>query len=132
MMARSRDYHGEYLARLARGEALGLSKSASRGHPRAGEPSARDIREAARHPDAASIEALQNAALANARAVWRGGETTRGPWGPADEQRLLQRLRQMDDRETLNTVRRASREEWQRNAAEAQANGIRNSIWYYH
>jgi hypothetical protein len=39
-MARKRDYKAEYARRIARGKALGLSRSQARGHPRKGEPSA--------------------------------------------------------------------------------------------
>ncbi len=37
-MARTRDYKAEYQRRIARGKALGLSKSQARGHPKKGEP----------------------------------------------------------------------------------------------
>lgn len=39
-MARQRDYKAEYARRIARGKALGLSRSQARGHPRKGEPAA--------------------------------------------------------------------------------------------
>lgn len=112
---------GSYQDRVRRAVKEGLSLSAARGHAKGGEPRASDIRDAARHPGTAPIEVLQRAALAHGRATWR------------DESRYSDRqfegtVRAITDRETLNKLRTATKDEWR----ELARNQVPGNPFFYH
>jgi hypothetical protein len=121
MARRLRDYAAEYAARIGRGIFNALSRRAAAGHPEPGEPTARDIQETRRHPDTAPIDMVRRAAWANARAQL-------GEFPGFNPERLADRIRQIEDRQTLVTMANATADEW----SEWAALQIPGNPFFYH
>ena len=129
MAVRSRDRAAEYAARTARGEAAGLSSAAARGHAKPGEPTARDVGEAARHPETVPLDVLRRATEAHARAIFR--DERQAPSDPRhrfNDDQVRRNIEQTTDRDTLNRMRTISQAEWR----ELARNQVPGNPFFYH
>lgn len=112
----ARNYAAEYGARKARATERGLSPGAGRGHPRAGEPTAKALDRVAKGKG--SIADLRMAALANYRKQF----------GADAQKKAEKHSKKIRDKRTLEEMRKASAAEWREKAARQEP----GNPWHYH